>query len=349
MKKFLALSIVLALVLALAGCGSGSNSGGDQPADQGQSAGGETAAPKKFKIATVVKLTGINWFNRMEEGVKKFAADTGHDAFLVGPPKADAALQVQIIEDMIAQGVDALVVVPFSVEAVEPVLQRAREQGIVVITHEAANIQNADYDIEAFDNAAYGAHFMDKLAELAGEDAEYAVFVGSLTSKSHNEWADGGIARQKEKYPNMKMVTDKQESYDDVQKAYEKTKELLKAYPNLTAIQGSAASDAPGAARAVEELGLTGKVRVVGTSLVSMSAEYLESGALDMISFWDPKDAGYVANALAVKVLEGKKDEIKDGLNLGVKGYENLKLDGKVLYGEAWVDVTKENMADYNF
>ena len=76
---------------------------------------GTFAAPaKKYNIATVVKLSGVNWFNRMEVGVKRFAKDTGHNAFQLGPAKADAALQVQIIEDLIAQKVDAICVVPFS-------------------------------------------------------------------------------------------------------------------------------------------------------------------------------------------------------------------------------------------
>ena len=44
---------------------------------------------------------------------------------------------------------------PFSVEAVEPVLKKARDRGIVVVSHEASNITNVDYDIEAFDNLAY--------------------------------------------------------------------------------------------------------------------------------------------------------------------------------------------------
>ena len=81
-----------------------------------------------------------------------------------GPSKADAALQVQVVEDLIAQGVDALCVVPFSAEALEPVLKKARDQNIVVVTHEASAHQNVDYDVEAFDNAAYGVHFMDALA-----------------------------------------------------------------------------------------------------------------------------------------------------------------------------------------
>ena len=96
------------------------------------------AAQDQPKIATVVKIAGIQWFNRMEEGVKQFAADTGDDAFLVGPAQADPQQQVALLEDMIAQGVNALAVVPMSPEALEPVLGRAMEQGIAVITHEAA-------------------------------------------------------------------------------------------------------------------------------------------------------------------------------------------------------------------
>ena len=302
---------------------------------------------KSYKIATVVKLDGIAWFDRMREGVKKFGEDTGHETFLLGPQKADAALQVQIIEDLIAQGVDAICVVPFSPEALEPVLKKAMDKGIVVISHEATNQQNVHYDLEAFDNAAYGAHLMDYLAKYMGEAGEYATMVGSLTSKSHNQWVDGGIARQKEKYPNIKMATERVESYDDQTKAYENAKELLKKYPNLKGFQTSAMPESAGVGLAIEEKGLQGKVVVVGTGLVSVTGQYLESGAVQLISFWDPADAGYAMNKLAVMVLE--KQEIKADMDLGVKGYNNIIMDGKVLYGAAWVDVTKENMSEYNF
>jgi simple sugar transport system substrate-binding protein len=124
---------------------------------------------------------------------------------------------------------------------------------------------------------------------------------------------------------------------------------LLKKYPDLKGIQGSGMPEAPGAALAIEELGLAGKVKIVGTSLVSQAGKYLKSGTLDMISFWDPADAGYAANKIAYTILQGKKDALKDGLNLGVSGYDSLKLDGKVFYGKAWIDVTKENMDKYDF
>ena len=52
-------------------------------------------------------------------------------------------------------------------------------------------------------------------------------------------------------------------------------------------------------------------------------------------------------NKLAVMILDGQ--EIKEGMDLGIPGYNNIKIVDKVIYGSAWVDVTKENMADYNF
>lgn len=305
------------------------------------------AAAQERVIATVVKLSGVNWFQRMEEGVVRYAADNGVNAFQQGPSKADAALQVQIVEDLIAQGVDALCVVPFSAEALEPVLKKARDQKIVVVTHEASAQQNVDYDIEAFDNASYGVHFMDALAALMDKKGEYVVMVGSLTSKTHNEWVDAAIEHQKAHYPDMKWVGQKIETNDDQQTAYARTRELFKAFPNLKGFIGSSAVDVAGAGLAIEEMGLADKTAVVGTSLVSVSGQYLKTGAVDMISFWDPAEAGYAMNRVAELVLDGQA--VEDGADLKVKGYEKIKLDGKVIYGQAWVDVTKDNMDQYNF
>lgn len=259
----------------------------------------------QWKIATVVKLTGIAWFDRMETGVGWISQDyPSVTAFQQGPAQADAAQQVQVIEDLLAQGVDALCVIPFQPETVEPVLKRARDNGVVVITHESSAQENIDFDIEAFDNAAYGIHLMDALAERMNYEGEYAVFVGSLTSKTHNEWADAAIAHQREKYPKMTLVGDKNESFDDPQKAYERMQELLIAFPNLRGVQGSASTDVVGVGQAVEEAGLQDKIAVVGTSLPSISRDLIKTGAIDMISFWDPALAGYACNMLAIKQLE---------------------------------------------
>jgi simple sugar transport system substrate-binding protein len=298
-------------------------------------------------IATVVKIAGIQWFNRMEEGVAQFAADTGHNAFQVGPAQADPQQQVALIEDMIARGVDALAVVPMSPEALEPVLGRAMEQGIVVITHEAASQQNTHYDIEAFANQDFGANLMEQLAQCMGGEGEYAVFVGSLGSQTHMEWIDGAIAHQEANYPNMVLVGDRNETFDDQQNAYARAQEVLRAFPNVRGFQGSASTDVAGIGLAIEERGMEDQTCVFGTSLPSIAGQFLETGAVDGIGFWDPAVAGVAMNRLAVMVMNG--EEVTDGMDLGLPGYENIRLDGRVIYGQAWVNVTADNMADYPF
>ncbi|GAA4532103.1 autoinducer 2 ABC transporter substrate-binding protein [Chelativorans composti] len=313
----------------------------------------QTADDKKYTIATVVKVDGIAWFDRMREGVEQFKEDTGHDVWMVGPSQADAAAQVQIIENLIAQGVDAIAVVPFSVEGVEPVLQKARERGIVVISHEASNLVNTDFDLEAFDNHAYGANLMKVLGEYMGGKGKYVATVGSLTSKSQMEWIDGAVAYQKENFPDMELVGDRLETYDDAAIDYTKLKEALTAYPDITGILGAPMPTSAGAGRLIAESGLKGKVFFAGTGLVSVAGEYLASGDIQYIQFWDPAVAGYAMNMLAVAALEGKRDQIKEGLNLGLVGYESLTAPDasrpNLLYGAGWVGVTADNMDQYDF
>ncbi len=310
------------------------------------------AGQKRYQIATVVKVDGIAWFNRMRVGVDQYAKETGNDLWMVGPAKADAAEQVQIVENLIAQGVDAICIVPFSVEAVEPVLQKARESGIVVISHEASTQENADYILEAFDNHAYGANIMKNLGKSMGGEGGYICTVGSLTSKSQNEWIDGAIAYQKEHFPKMYQVSPRIETYDDATQDYQKLKEALVAYKDLKGICGGPMPTSAGAGLAIEERGLIGKVFFSGTGLPSIAGQYLKSGAIQTIHFWDPKIAGIAMNKLAIMALDGKKDQIKGGLDLGLDGFTNLLQDPKkpnLFYGAGWVDVTTANMNDYDF
>ncbi len=309
-----------------------------------------SAGQKKYTIATVGKVDGVAWFDRMREGVTQFGKDTGNTTFMQSPAQADAAQQVQIIEGLIAQKVDAMCVVPFSPEALEPVLKRAMDAGIVVIVHESSMQKNAHLILEAFDNVAYGAEMMRILAKYMGGEGEMANFVGSLTSKTHNEWMDGAEELIKKEYPKIKLVSRRNEEYDDQNRAYERTKELLTTFPNLKGILGSASTTAPGAALAVEERGLIGKVFVVGTAMPSSTRQFIESGACSAIAFWDPAMAAYAMNTIAVKLLNGEK--IADGQDIGVDGYKKLmqdKKDPKLFYGAAWVFCDKSNIDKYNF
>lgn len=309
---------------------------------------GPSLAQDEKTIAIVVKVAGDPWWARLEEGLKEFSeANTGVRLFMQGVSQSDGALQAQLIEDIIAQKVDALGIVPISPQTLEPVIAKAREAGIKVVTHEGETQPTKDFDIEAFDNADYGRHLMDQLAERMGGEGEYAVFVGKLTNVSHNQWVDAAIEHQKQNYPKMTLVGGKNESNEDAATAYRKAQELLVAYPNIKGFQGSSSNDPIGIGQAIEEAGLQDNTVVVGTSLVSLAGNLLETGAVDAISFWDPKDAGKAISSVALRLLNG--ETVTNGDDLGVPGYNSVSVQGDVIKGAAWIDVTKENMGDYNF
>ena len=314
---------------------------------------GVSAFAEGWEIVVVPKDASNPWFVRMEVGVNEYAeAHPENTIYQRGTPEIDATLQAQLVQDLIAQGVDAICVVPVDPESLEPVLEQARAAGIVVIAHEGASLENVDYDIEAFNNAAYGAFIMENLAQAMGGEGVYTTMVAHVTNASHNEWADGGVAYATENYPNMKLLEEEPrvESEDNGDVAYNVAKELFNKYPDLKGIMGTSSFDAPGVARAIEELGLTGKVFTSGTGMPADNAELLKSGAVQSRTLWDPALAGQAMIALAEKLLAG--EEITTPLDLGVEGYTALEFrEGSetVLEGEGWMVITAENVDSLGF
>lgn len=343
-KKIFALATAALMTATLfAGCGP------KEPAPA-PSEGGD-AETTSYKIAVVPKMTSIGWFQRMEEGVKAYNEANGTDYQYLG--STEGADQASYVEGLLGEDWDAICVVPFDSESLAPVLQKAREAGIVVITHEAASMdpQYFDYDIEAFVNADYGTNFAKELIELTGGEGQYVQFVGDLSSVSHNEWCDAADAYFKENSNMTKLG--RYETKDDATAAYNQTKELLQANPGITAIEGSASTDVLGAAQAVEELGMSGKVAIVGTSMTTICGDYVTSGTIASFSVWDPAEAGKAMIELAIAVLDNGGEAIDvASTSLNADGYDTLTADASiptVLYGSARVDVTAENMADYQF
>jgi simple sugar transport system substrate-binding protein len=324
--------------LALVGCGTT----GDVAGSTDSTTGGA--------YVTVVKATGIGWFDRMEVGVDEWASETGLDARQEGPSAATNEGQVEIIQNLIAQSPVAITVVPNDVVGLASVLAEARAAGIIVVAHEAAGIENVDIDIEAFENKAYGSQIMDNLAECMGGEGGYVQFVGRLTNGSHSEWVDGAFTNQSENFPGLTRLEDPIESEEDEEVAYNKAKEILAKYPDISGFQGSAGTDVVGIARAVEEAGKADSVCVMGTSIPSVAGTFLETGAIDKIFFWDPALAGKAQLAIAQILVEG--GTIEEGTDLGIPGYESLvKLAGydNVFAGNAGVAVDASNASEYGF
>ena len=99
-------------------------------------------------MVVVVKIAGIPWFNALEKGVNKGGADFKMNAAMVGPANVDPAQQVKLLEDLIAKKVNVIGLVPLDVKVTAPVLKRAQEAGIKVITHEGPEQDGRDWNVE---------------------------------------------------------------------------------------------------------------------------------------------------------------------------------------------------------
>lgn len=296
-------------------------------------------------IVTVVKVTGLPWFDRMEEGVKAFALSApGTTTRQVGPSQADPAAQVQLLEELLTQKIDALAIVPTDPASIEDVTGRAMARGIVVVTHEADNLRHIHANIEAVDNAEFGAALNERMARCMGRAGQWTSFVGTRGSRTHQQWAEGGAANAR-RHPRMVLVEPMTESNDDADTAYAQARAILKKYPDIKGFQGAASSDVIGIGRAIQEAGLQGKTCVFGTGLPSRTQHLLASGAVKGIGFWDPRNAGLAMNRVGRLLLD--KQPIVNGMDLGVPGYRRVKVSqgsggGWLIVGKAGVIATRD-------
>lgn len=343
-KKLLSMLCVAAIMVSFSGCGNVTTS------DNASETTKKAEDDSKFNIVLVAKQEGIPWFDDMRTGVEEFAKTYSDkvEAKQIAPEGGDSAKQVQMVEDLIAQGVDAICVVPNDPAAMAPVLKKAREKGIVVISHEAPGLTDAvDYDVEAIDNKVFGELLFEQLAENMGGKGKFAAMVGGLTMTTHMEWYDAGMAYIKEKYPDMEAVSEQPyEDKNDDTTARNKALEILNANPDITGFVGTSVSAGSNMAAVLEEKN-NKNISVVSLGIPSVSGPYLESGFMKYAQTWRPADAGYASCLAALKLLEG--ESIETGLNLDKKGYDNCTIDGQIIYGNAPLVLEKDTYPDGSY
>lgn len=352
MKKFIALLLVAVMMMSLlAGCApkeekteepvktektEETNKTEDKNKDKEPEKEG-----KKFTIAIMPKLVGIPYFTQTGEGAEKAGKELDVEVIYTGPTKADAAEQVKMIEDLINRGVDAIAVAPNDPAAVIPVLQKAKDAGIVVLDWDTPTGSDlVDASVHQIDDKVLGEHLFDKLVEFMGTDkAEYAIVTGGLSAANLNSWIDYGMEYAKEKYPDLKLVTEKIPSDEKQQEAYAKTLDLIKAYPDIKGILGYSTVAPLGVAQAIREKGLQDTISVVGTAVKEDSQDFLQDGALDVGVLWDPAKLGYLTIGVAKALLEGKTLEN----NMEIEGFGTIELkeDGKTIIMGPPDDYTK--------
>ena len=295
-------------------------------------------------MTTVCKIVGVPYFSLLHDGLVAAGVKFGITSDMIGPAHVDPAQQVRLIEDMIAKKVDVLGLIPLDVKVLAPVVKRARDAGIIVITQEGPDMEGRTWDVEMVDATVFGEAMMKSLAKQMGEKGEYICIVGTLTTPLHNLWCDAAIAYQKKNYPAMKLAADRFPGADEIDTTEQVVRNALQAYPDLRGVIGFGSNGPIGAGNVIRQRHLQGKLSVTGFSLPSQAKPLIEAGALSEVFLWNPKEVGEAMVAVAALAL--KKTEFKSGMDIPGIGPATVDADKKIISVSRMLTLNKETMPD---
>jgi ribose transport system substrate-binding protein len=267
----LVLSIV-ALAVLNSGCSNSANTGDDK------------STPGKPKVALVMKSLANEFFSTMAEGAKKHQAENANSYDLVVngiKNETDLAEQVNLVEQMIAQQVNAIVIAPADSRALVTVLKRAKDAGIVVV-----NIDNK-LDAEVLKQAGLTVPFVgpdnrtgarkvgEELAKHLTAGDKVTIIEGIPTAFNGQQRRLGFEDALKAAGMNIVSV---QSGRWEMETANNVASAMLSEHPDLKAILCANDNMALGAVAAIQATGKTGKVLVVGFDNVSAMRPLLDKG-----------------------------------------------------------------------
>ncbi|REJ11632.1 MAG: autoinducer 2 ABC transporter substrate-binding protein [Paenibacillaceae bacterium] len=300
---------------------------------------------RQYTIAVVPKREGLDYFEAAKDGAFEAAKELGINVLFRGPETADADAQIRVIEELIEQDIDLLAVSSNDPKKLLPVLKRASDNNIAVITWDSdTDEEGRAFFINMVDPETLGRHLMDTLAWSTGERGKFAIMTGSLSAANLNEWMHWIKVQQQEYYPNMELV-EIAANNDSYEEAYASAVRLLESHPDLAGIIGNSSVGPPSAAKAVKEAGKQGEVKVVGLSTPNLMRDALHDGTVQVITLWSPKRLGYLTVALGKNLLDGTLPY--DGQFVNKVGNVRVKGD-MVIMGEP-LDFTKDNVDQYDF
>ena len=308
-------AVSLAAVM-IAGCG-------ERP--QAPAAG---EAGGKIRIGIVAKSLGNGFFEAVHKGADEAAATLNADIIFTGPTTPTAEGQIETLNALIAQRVDAIAISANDPDAVVPTLQRAMQRGIKVISYDSAVAKEGRaVHLAPSSDALIGQTVAQLAAELTPEGkGKIAVVSATPTSTNQNSWL-AQMQQALPQYPGLQLAG---VVYgDDVaDKSYRETVALVKQHPDLAVIVSLSSVGIVAAAKAIEDQGLTGKVKVTGLGLPSELVGYVRKGVVPKFAIWNPIDLGYATTQVAARLARGEKHENGQQISLERVGTVSFDADG---------------------
>lgn len=194
------------------------------------------AQAEDMRIALVVKALGIGFFEAAAKGAEEAAAELGDvEIIYTGPTDTTAEGQIEVINSLIAQQVDAIAVSANDTDALVPTLKKAMQRGITVISWDSGVAEEGrQLHLNPSSNPLIGNMIIKLAADHMPDGGDVAVLSATTTSTNQNIWIEE-MTKVLPDYPGINVVAT---VYGDdlADKSYREATGLMQTHPDLKAI-----------------------------------------------------------------------------------------------------------------
>ncbi|HHV99224.1 MAG TPA: sugar ABC transporter substrate-binding protein [Clostridiaceae bacterium] len=331
MKKLLAFVLAVLVLFSLAACNAQAPQKEEANTEQKSGESTETANTDNSKsdqlYIQVSALGNLDYFYDHKLGMKIVGEELGVRTEYVGPAEYDMNAMIAAFEQAIAKKPNGIVVVGFE-PSLDPIVDKAIDAGIPVVTVDADLPTSKRIAFVGTGNVNAGRTGGEKLAELIGGKGKVAIM--TKPGQSNLEERVAGYKEALFKYPDIEIVQIVDTQSDPVVAA-QAAATLLQKYPDLAGIACVEAAGGSGAATAVKEAGLAGKVKIIAMDRGNEVLEAIEEGVISASVAQQTALMPYYAVQILYNLNNSKVDITTDNKAAGVKGVPSMVDTGVVI------------------
>jgi ribose transport system substrate-binding protein len=310
MKRFIVLAIVTGVLLSAMGC-----------------AFAAVPAPKDQLYIEVSALGNIDYFYDHKMGMQKVGEELGVKTEYVGPAEYDMSAMVTAFEQAIAKKPQGIVVVGFE-DSLNAIIKKALDEGIPVVTVDADLPDSGRLAFVGTGNVAAGRTGAEKLAQEIGGKGKIALM--TKPGQSNLEERIAGYKEALTKYPDIEIVQIADTQSDPVVAA-QAAATLLQKFPDLAGIACVEAAGGSGAATAVKEAGLQGKVKIISMDRGNEVIAAIEEGTITASVAQQTALMPYYAVQILYNLVNSDVAITTDNAAAGVAGIPNVVDTGSII------------------
>lgn len=241
-KNLFILVSLLLLVCTIAACTQQPTEAVEEPMGEEEAAPTEEATVEEVATEEAQELTfvlipksvGHPFWADLEKGMAARAEELGVTAIFDGPEEALAEGQIEIFENYLALGVDAIGMAPNDPATVPALIEAAEEAGVLFFTFDTDAPESGRPLYIGTDNIEGGKQGAEAMLELMGYEGKVALVTGGLTALNLNQRLDG-FGEAAAQYPDVEIV-DTVAHGDALETGVPLIEDLLTAHPDLKAI-----------------------------------------------------------------------------------------------------------------